>query len=173
MRLIQVGLLIICLSGLSRHALSADATHGAHSDSEDSDFRVMLIGHFDFNTVQLPNLAFSTGTIKGLSTVHASKITEFSKGDFLTTKCTVGSREEDGKPALDELCSNKTKYKDEYAIDCGRLTNIGEDGQGRAEFIGISGKFAEKKGICNYDAKYTQTNDKVFIRVHFDCKVDS
>lgn len=140
-------------------ALQAAAT----ADAQDAgSFRMLQSFDQDFTTINHAGGAITGGTLVGTSTILESSGPPFVAGETSIAKCIVlVGTFRDGVVDLESPCTVTDGEGDEiYLLALRRDGDIAEGGggEGRAQIMGGTGKFAGVSGECTYVTRYLPVN---------------
>ncbi len=131
---------------------------GAADAQEAGSFRSLQSYDQDYTTMDHAGGAVTGGSLVGTSTVMESSGPPFVVGETSVARCLVLARTlRDGFVELESPCTFTDGIGDKiYFLARRKDGNVAEGGggEGRAEIVGGTGKYAGVSGECNYVTRY-------------------
>ena len=136
--------------------------HGTADAQEAGSFRSLQSYVQDYTTIDHAGGAVTAGTLVGTSTILESIGPPFVKGETIIARCVVFVRTmRNGVVEVESPCTHTDVTGDEFYLLARRKEgDIAESGggEGRAEIMGGTGKYAGISGECTYVARYLPAN---------------
>ena len=150
---LRAGVLAIGVAGILSWA------HTAIAD-ESGSFRVFQSLSYDFTTIEHPGGTTTAGSLAGTSAVLESSGEPFPSGSFAGAVCVAYIKQSESSLKLEAPCTVTDEEGDNWFFvarrDTGNLAD-GGGGEGHAEIVGGTGKYAGITGECPYETEYLST----------------
>ena len=158
-------LVTIALSGIVVLSLATMAA------AESGTFRSVLAQLHDYTSFEFADQTITGGPLQGVSTIIESSGGPFVAGEHSRVTCVGYAKQGEAGLELEAPCVliNTTGEK---LFTLGKRTlgdvgGAGQGGEGSAQLLGGSGKFADITGTCSYETEYLADN---WVVVMLECE---
>ena len=130
-------------------------------------FTMLMVSTHSYTTVKQPEVTTFGGGLNGVAVIVESSGDPFTKGTHGDTTCVVYGRQTPKRFRLETTCTFSDARGENKLYMSGRRTGGGVEtgGSGGGTLDGGTGRFANVRGSCDYDATY-RSNKRVLTTVN-------
>ena len=127
---------------------------------EKGTFTSIVVGNYDYVSVNQGDLAVTGGNIKGSQTIIASNGGPFTMNSNFVITCSVSSQKTADSFELEAPCNAvevTDGSRDELYVTYQRSegnVSTGNQAKGQMRILGGTGKYEDVNGTCNYNTEY-------------------
>lgn len=139
--------------------------------AESGQFEVLSGGSVSVVSNDFGSSNFSITNVRYTNRVISSNLSFFGVGTINTSQCLGTLSSENSKTTGGGTCLGTDTDGDKWRLNYTRTDSTGQTVFGVAELIGLTGKFANAKGTCNYEQKRLVLDGIINVSTLLKCSV--